>query len=488
MKQHSGDFVKVAGSIPDVFQARTGVVWGALNTRVQSAIVQGGALRIRIWPILTVGFGALIAVLALSGWLAFQRSTTTYTGISELYESEHEAQLSLTSVRSNITASAILFRDFLIDEKLSADAARSQMNQLQLSTETELMHLDRLTPGAQKPKLDSLRKQVVAYWSSVESMLTGDARQRSHLGYSFLQTEFLPRRKAAMNVVAQIEQLSWEALKQRRNEIDAKNAELAYYLGRMVAITILIAFAVAGVSVYRTYSLERASVLQHQKMQAAESELRRLSQQLVRTQEDERRALSRDLHDQVGQVLTALRMSLGNLELAVNGSDGRTGRELELAKRLAGQALRSTRDLAMGLRPTMLDDLGLEAALEWYGRQHAKIYGVPVSVRVRTALDQLLDAHRTCVYRIVQEALNNSGKYAQAGNVEIALGCSGGWVALEIGDDGSGFDLTNGAGRGLGLLGMRERVAQLGGTLVIESRPEHGTRISVRLPLSPTMI
>jgi signal transduction histidine kinase len=177
-------------------------------------------------------------------------------------------------------------------------------------------------------------------------------------------------------------------------------------------------------------------------------------------------------------------MSLGNLELAVDGSEARAGRELELARRLAGQALRSTRDLAMGLRPTMLDDLGLEAALEWHARQHSKVYNVPVSIQVDAPLDRLSDAQRTCVYRIVQEALNNSGKYAQARNVEIAIAQSSGSVTLDIRDDGSGFETANNAGRGLGLLGMRERVAQIGGTLVIDSRQDCGTRISARLPLA----
>src|SRR3982750_1324637 len=104
---------------------------------------------------------------------------------------------------------------------------------------------------------------------------------------------------------------------------------------------------------------------------------------------------------------------------------------LILRNGFAGQALRSTRDLAMGLRTTMLDDLGLEAALEWYSRQHAKLYGVPVSVHISTGLDQLADAQKTCIYRIVQESLNNVAKHARASSIEIAVASSHGTITLE---------------------------------------------------------
>jgi signal transduction histidine kinase len=130
----------------------------------------------------------------------------------------------------------------------------------------------------------------------------------------------------------------------------------------------------------------------------------------------------------------------------------------------------------------MLDDLGLEAALEWYGRQHAKLYGVPVSIHVQTPLENLSDAQKTCVYRIVQEALNNAAKYARAQNVSVALTADRDAVTLQIIDDGTGFDLSGSAGRGLGLLGMRERIAELGGSLVIQSSPNEGTRIRADLP------
>lgn len=445
-------------------------------------------MRIRIWPILIVGFGALISLIGLSGWLAYERSKSTYTGISGLYRLEHDSQASLTQIRSDIDQSAILLRDFLLDSKFSATTAKDELEQLRSSTTYHLQLLDSLIPAPQSGQLSRLRKQAASYWLSLEPVFTADVKERSRFSFSFLQTEILPRRQAALRLIAEIERLSYTTFEGRRKEIDRRNAGLAFYLANMVGITLLIAFTVAGLSVLRMYSLERSADVQHQKVQQAEADLRRLSQQLVRAQEEERRSLSRDLHDQVGQVLTALRMSLGNLENAFQRNNESIANELNLAKRLASQALRSTRELAMDLRPTMLDDLGLEAALQWHARQHAKIYGVPVSVEVRTPLEHLLEPERLCVYRIVQEALNNSAKYSHASNVEVAVASSGNSVTVRISDNGQGFDQNDGVGSGLGLLGMRERVAELGGTLTIDSNLNGGTRVIAELPVADVSV
>ncbi|MFL6446999.1 MAG: sensor histidine kinase [Bryobacteraceae bacterium] len=441
-------------------------------------------MHIRIWPILIIGFGALISLIGLSGWLAYARSKSTYAGISELYRSEHDLQASLTQIRSDIDRSAILLRDFLLDSRLSADRASTEMRQIRTSTDDHLRLLQRLMPSAQSGQLARLRTQASSYWSSLEPVFTKDAEKRSRLGFTLVQTEILPRRQAALRLVTEIQRLSNEAFQDRRQEIDRRNRDLSFYLANMAGITLLIALVVAGISVFRMHSLERTADVQHKQVQEAETDLRRLSQQLVRTQEEERRSLSRDLHDQVGQVLTALRISLGNLENTVQSNDEAVAKELDLAKRLAAQAMRSTRELAMDLRPAMLDDLGLEAALQWYARQHSKVCGVPVSVNVRAPLDDLSEAQKTCVYRIVQEALNNSAKYSRARNVNVVLDASPNSITLRISDDGCGFNLAGIAGKGLGLLGMRERIAELGGNLTIDSNPNEGTRISADLPLS----
>jgi signal transduction histidine kinase len=139
----------------------------------------------------------------------------------------------------------------------------------------------------------------------------------------------------------------------------------------------------------------------------------------------------------------------------------------------------------MGLRPAMLDDLGLQAALEWHVRQQEKVCGVPIALEVKGALEELSEGQRTCVYRIVQEALNNAAKHSRAKNIAVNISCGSGEVTVHIEDDGIGFEHSNGRPRGLGLLGIRERVGELGGSLVIESSNTRGTSLSARFPLVP---
>src|SRR6185312_15292378 len=138
----------------------------AARNRRFRCIVQERSLHIRIWPILIVGFGALISLIGLSGWLAYARSKSTYAGISEFYRSEHDSQKALTQIRSDIDRSAILLRDFLLDVKLSAAAAKLEMAELRTSTEDQLNQLQHLIPSSQSEHLTRLRRQATSYWLS----------------------------------------------------------------------------------------------------------------------------------------------------------------------------------------------------------------------------------------------------------------------------------------------------------------------------------
>jgi signal transduction histidine kinase len=142
----------------------------------------------------------------------------------------------------------------------------------------------------------------------------------------------------------------------------------------------------------------------------------------------------------------------------------------------------------MGLRPSMLDDLGLGSAVQWQARQFSKHTGVPVNVQIEGPLAQLPDRHRTCVYRLVQEALTNCGRHAKAGTIGISIHSLGDRLMVEVRDDGVGFDPSSVRGRGLGLLGMQERVKELGGNIVLKSQPGKGTSLVAAIPLQEEAI
>jgi len=146
---------------------------------------------------------------------------------------------------------------------------------------------------------------------------------------------------------------------------------------------------------------------------------------------------------------------------------------------LADRSLRSVREMARGLRPAMLDDLGLGPALQWMGRDFAKHNELDVDVKIESEIAGLGDAQRTCLYRVAQEALTNCVKHAKAKSVQIQLQESGSEVVLTVTDDGVGF--LPGQSAGIGVIGMRERVDELGGEFAVFTSPGNGTRIRAGL-------
>jgi signal transduction histidine kinase len=209
--------------------------------------------------------------------------------------------------------------------------------------------------------------------------------------------------------------------------------------------------------------------------------MRELSQQLVATQEEERKKLSRELHDHVGQMLTALRMELGRVERLAAGPDGRIAAAVAECKQLAETMLRTVRDLALGLRPSMLDDFGLQPALEWHVRDFQRRYNMAVDMRLEGDLDALPDRYRTCIYRVVQEALTNCVRHAGASRIEVTVSRRDPRIELCIADDGVGLDRTK-AAPGLGLIGIEERVRELQGVVRIRSAADAGTRLTITMP------
>jgi signal transduction histidine kinase len=250
-----------------------------------------------------------------------------------------------------------------------------------------------------------------------------------------------------------------------------------------MAFTLLLGILVALLTIHRVAVLEKKHDEQRKEIEETQNNLRRLSRRLVQAQELERRALSRELHDEVGQMMTALGIELGNIE-SVRGSDSDAfHNRLEDAKRLNADAMRAIRDLAMGLRPSMLDDLGLQAALEWQGREFSRHTGVPASVQVEGELDHLTDAQRTCIYRIVQEALTNCARHAKASSVLVSVRAEHDGIIVVVQDDGVGFNTRSSSRGGLGLLGIQERVQELDGNMRISSEPGNGTTIRVEIPV-----
>ena len=189
--------------------------------------------------------------------------------------------------------------------------------------------------------------------------------------------------------------------------------------------------------------------------------MKELSASLVAAQENERRSISRELHDEVGQALTGVLVEMANLSTLIRSRDlAALGPKAEEIKKLVEHSIRVVRNMALLLRPAMLDDLGLVPALEWQAREVSKRSGIRVKVAAEQVPEDLPEELKTCVYRIVQEALHNSERHAEAHTVRVAIRQQEGRIFLSIQDDGKGFQARQ--ERGLGLVGIEERVSRLG--------------------------
>jgi signal transduction histidine kinase len=211
--------------------------------------------------------------------------------------------------------------------------------------------------------------------------------------------------------------------------------------------------------------------------------LRALTQHLETVREEERVQVARDLHDELGSVLTALKIDLAE---ALEG-DAESARELVMGMSgLVDQAIEVGRRVTARLRPGILDDLGLAAAAEWLGTDLERRTGIRCSVVLPRNETDLPEPVATTMFRILQEALTNVIRHAGADRVEIALESDDTGVALTVVDNGRGFDPAALTGSGFGLLGMRERVRSFGGVFDVTSGPGAGTSIRVALPVAPS--
>jgi signal transduction histidine kinase len=235
--------------------------------------------------------------------------------------------------------------------------------------------------------------------------------------------------------------------------------------------TVLLGVVVSVIVVVRLRVLEQRS-------EEAERQMRELSQQLVNTQEEERKNLSRELHDHVAQVLTGLRMELGRMERM----SATVAPVVAECKALVDDMFRTVRNLALGLRPSMLDDFGLQAALAWQARDFMSRYAIDVDLTMDGDFDALPDKHRTCVYRVVQEAMTNCVRHAEAKRIQIAVSAVGRELRVRVSDDGRGLDPGQ-RWKGLGLRGIDERVKELQGTMVISRETAGGTTMLVSIPV-----
>lgn len=441
----------------------------------------------RIGFSLIAGFGALVVLIAVLGISQARRAASIQAELIASQEAYTSTEALLSQTRVDLYRVGMNVRDYLLDRSGDAAKVKSELVETRQQVRANLEMLESRMPLDQQGPLKRLREEAEDYFEWMSPALSWTPEEKAAYSGTYVRGVLLKRREAISNLAGQIQRINTANLLRARERLERGQQDYLGWLKRMTWTVAILSVLVAALSITWILRLERQAESETMRAERAERELRRLSQQLVRAQEEERRSLSRELHDQVGQQLTALRVEIANLGRIQPEQRGVFEAHLKEAKHLAAQTMRTVRDLAMGLRPSMLDDLGLGPAIEWQAREFSRRSGVPATVELKGRINgELSEAERTALFRIVQEALTNITKHARASSVRITLSSTEEGLQLTVSDDGLGLGEAAQQGRGLGLLGMEERAKELGGTFTMTSTAGSGARIDVWLPRKVT--
>jgi signal transduction histidine kinase len=430
-------------------------------------------MRLKTWIVAALGLGSLVVLIALSMLASSKRAQDIYAQVDDLNTHHRNVEVKLRAMRSDVNLSGIFVRDYLLDvARERAPEYREQLQMFRQSNMTTLAELSQLVD--REDEMASLRTKLEDYWQALDPLFDWTPAEKIVQSAGFLRRDVVPRRDAVLLIAQQIEELNNANLAEQRAEVAQRHAALRSDLDRLRWQTVLLGLGVAFVVVLRLRFLERRS-------DAAELQMRQLSQQVVHAQEEERKHLSRELHDHVAQVLTGLRMELGRVE-RVAGAGSQLATTAAGCKQLVDELFSTVRNLALGLRPSMLDDFGLQAALEWLVRDFMRRYAIDVGLNVDGDVDALPERYRTCVYRVIQEALTNCARHANASSIRISMEADAHYLHVRVADDGVGVDPSV-QRTGFGLRGIEERVRELGGTVMIARQAaKGGTTLTIHLP------
>ncbi len=451
----------------------------AKTAQTTSAGVDYAARRLRF--VLMIGFGGMAVVFLLATidavhLLGAMRAENKLLRDAALERSNH-----LASIRTSILLTHTYLGDYLLDsDQQSSQADLAEIHDAWSRSSSDLANYrsSTLDEQVQVKRLEDLLNQ---HWQYISRAMNSPSAATVRSA-SFYQDEILPLRTSILEITTQLQGIDAQQAASTEVQIQSEFEHLGAGLSRALNLALGTALLLAAGCLLYIVRIERQNNSRYQEVLKARGALEQLSARLVDAQEMERRTISRELHDQVGQTLNALLVEAANLAKRIQADDAISLRYLDNIRKFADSSVNSIRDIALLLRPSMLDDLGLMPALEWQAREVSRRSGAKITVIAEDVSDSLPDEMRTCIYRVVQEALQNVFRHSGAKNATVTVRQHDGSLFLSVEDDGSGFDPEK--TRGLGMLGMEERVRQLGGQFEVQSVPGKGTVLKVRLPIA----
>jgi signal transduction histidine kinase len=436
-----------------------------------------------------LGFGAVFALWLVSTYELMRRLSAVETRAFEISTRFAKGEELLFTVRAEVLLGSVYVRDAVLDvEPDSRVFYEKQLASTRVKIEEALrQYLPDVDSEVERDHWTRLEAELRTYWGTVAPVLGGDISRAE--AQELLGRDVIPKRSGIIRISDDLRTLNRDALRQHQAEVARLYAVVRQRVWWTSGIAVLLGLAVALVAARHAGRLEALIRLQHIQERNHKRDLQRLTAKLVHAQEEQRRTIARDLHDEVGQALTAVRMGIAVLERRSTAS--MEAQSLADVGAMMDGVIRTVRDLSQLLHPAMLDDFGLAVTLQAYVDRFSTRTGVRADLIADGLRERLAPELEICIYRIAQEALTNVAKHSQATACRVLLQRYPTTISLTVEDNGRGMeDRSSESGEastlGLGLMGIRERVAELGGTARWDCHASRGTRLVVELPVRLT--
>jgi signal transduction histidine kinase len=449
-------------------------------------------------PSRTLAIGVVLALgtIAAVGAYTFAEVRRLRDEQTAISERNRKDSLQLLRIQNDLASLAVLMRDMADGvEPYPLKGWQPAFDRIRRDLQEATALEQTLAPAAREPAQQArLRNAIDAYWTDVDRMFVLGGTDEP-AARKVIRGTLIPQHRAIDGMVSQFlvvnNRIQEEAARANREIYDRVGREILLLVGALLIVT-----ATVGVWVVR--SNRRA----FDEVGEVSEQLRTLSWRTLRVQEDVQRSISRELHDDFGQIVTAIGTLLGRVRR--HAAEGALAAELDSVRGIAQQALDRIRSRSQWLHPGVLDDFGLQRALELCVDQFAKQTGIRSKLTVSGPVSAIRDDCAIHVYRIAQEALSNIGRHSGSAEAWVRLTCVGEGLELEVEDRGRGIplhgdaikdDATSDPGksdpvdpasrvthRGLGLVSMRERAELIGGELKLRRPPQGGLTVHVRVP------
>ena len=452
--------------------------------------------RPQIKAALLLGFGLTFGIWLFAGSYFTRRVLDVERRAAEINNRYVRAQELLSTIRVQLLMGHVDVRDALLDPNPATAAEyRRRMEETFVATSTALrQYVPVLDTPEERERMARLQAEIADFRMTMRRVLATDSRRPAldsddsdyPADSRFLfRTHVVPKRELVIRVFEDVQALNRSAFMQQQRQVEEIYAATQRRLWQSLGIALLASVGIGLIATGYAGRLEQRLREGRLRDLRTSRELQDLSAKLITAQEEERRTIARELHDEVGQVLTAIKVELAVAQREIDASGG-NAQMLGDARAITDGALSTVRDLSQLLHPPLLDDMGLPAAVEWYLNSFGKRHRVRTEVVLDRMEMRLTPEVETTAYRIIQEALTNVARHAHATVCRVRLERLPLAVAITVEDDGAGFDPVEierpERRQGLGLIGIRERAARLHGTVRLESAPGSGTRLIVELP------